>query len=133
MSKSLPAGCVFLLEPLKTIEKKIKSAVTDSETEIRFDPENKPGVSNLLTILSALSGKSIDEHVKEMQGQMYGTLKTEVAQAVLAFAEPFQNKVNGLLSDKAELARLLQSGSQKASAVADETLTKVYDAIGFVR
>jgi tryptophanyl-tRNA synthetase len=133
MSKSLPAGCVFLLEPLKTIEKKIKSAVTDSETEIRFDPENKPGVSNLLTILSALSGKSIDEHVKEMQGQMYGTLKSEVAQAVLAFAEPFQNKVNGLLSDKAELARLLQSGSQKASAVADETLTKVYDAIGFVR
>lgn len=133
MSKSLPAGCVFLLEPLKTIEKKIKSAVTDSETEIRFDPENKPGVSNLLTILSALSGKSIDDHVKEMQGQMYGTLKTEVAQAVLAFAEPFQAKVNGLLSDKAELARLLQSGSQKASAVADETLTKVYDAIGFVR
>ena len=133
MSKSLPAGCVFLLEPLKTIEKKIKSAVTDSETEIRFDPENKPGVSNLLTILSALSGKSIDEHVKEMQGQMYGTLKTEVAQAVLAFAEPFQAKVNGLLSDKAELARLLQSGSQKASAVADETLNKVYDALGFVR
>jgi tryptophanyl-tRNA synthetase len=133
MSKSLPAGCVFLLEPLKTIEKKIKSAVTDSETEIRFDPENKPGVSNLLTILSALSGKSIDDHVKEMQSQMYGTLKTEVAQAVLAFAEPFQAKVNGLLSDKAELARLLQSGSQKASAVADETLTKVYDAIGFVR
>jgi tryptophanyl-tRNA synthetase len=133
MSKSLPAGCVFLLEPLKTIEKKIKSAVTDSETEIRFDPENKPGVSNLLTILSAFSGKTIDEHVQEMQGQMYGTLKKEVADAVLAFAEPFQNKVNGLLSDKAELARLLQNGSQKASAVADETLTKVYDAIGFVR
>jgi tryptophanyl-tRNA synthetase len=133
MSKSLPAGCVFLLEPLKTIEKKIKSAVTDSETEIRFDAENKPGVSNLLTILSAFSGKSIDEHVQEMQGQMYGTLKKEVAEVVLAFAEPFQNKVNGLLADKAELARLLQSGSQKASAVADETLTKVYDAVGFVR
>ncbi len=133
MSKSLPAGCVFLLEPLKTIEKKIKSAVTDSETEIRFDAENKPGVSNLLTILSAFSGKTIDEHVQEMQGQMYGTLKKEVAEAVLAFAEPFQNKVNGLLADKAELARLLQSGSQKASAVADETLTKVYDAVGFVR
>lgn len=133
MSKSLPAGCVFLLEPLKTIEKKIKSAVTDSETEIRFDPENKPGVSNLLTILSAFSGKSIDEHVQEMQGQMYGTLKKEVAESVLAFAEPFQNKVSGLLADKAELARLLQSGSQKASAVADETLTKVYDAVGFVR
>jgi len=133
MSKSLPAGCVFLLEPLKTIEKKIKSAVTDSETEIRFDAENKPGVSNLLTILSAFSGKTIDEHVQEMQGQMYGTLKKEVAEAVLAFAEPFQNKVNGLLGDKAELARLLQSGSQKASAVADETLTKVYDAVGFVR
>lgn len=133
MSKSLPSGCVFLLEPLKTIEKKIKSAVTDSETEIRFDPENKPGVSNLLTILSAFSGKTIDQHVQEMQGQMYGTLKKEVAEAVLAFAEPFQQKTNSLLADKAELARLLQAGSQKASAVADETLSKVYDAIGFVR
>lgn len=133
MSKSLPAGCVFLLEPLKTIEKKIKSAVTDSETEIRFDPENKPGVSNLLTILSAFSGKSIDQHVQELQGQMYGTLKKEVADAVLAFAEPFQNKVNALLGDKAELQRLLQEGSGKASNVANETLNKVYDAIGFVR
>lgn len=133
MSKSLPAGCVFLLEPLKTIEKKIKSAVTDSETEIRFDPENKPGVSNLLTILSAFSGKSIDQHVQELQGQMYGTLKKEVADTVLAFAEPFQNKVNALLADKAELQRLLQEGSGKASNVANETLTKVYDAIGFVR
>lgn len=133
MSKSLPSGCVFLLEPLKTIEKKIKSAVTDSETEIRFDPENKPGVSNLLTILSAFSGKSIDQHVQEMQGQMYGTLKKEVAEAVLGFAEPFQNKVNALLADKGELQRLLQEGSGKASAVANETLSKVYDAIGFVR
>lgn len=133
MSKSLPSGCVFLLEPLKTIEKKIKSAVTDSETEIRFDPENKPGVSNLLTILSAFSGKSIDQHVQEMQGQMYGTLKKEVAEAVLGFAEPFQNKVNALLADKGELQRLLQDGSGKASAVANETLSKVYDAIGFVR
>lgn len=133
MSKSLPSGCVFLLEPLKTIEKKIKSAVTDSETEIRFDPENKPGVSNLLTILSAFSGKSIDQHVQEMRGQMYGTLKKEVAEAVLGFAEPFQNKVNALLADKGELQRLLQEGSGKASAVANETLSKVYDAIGFVR
>ena len=130
MSKSLPTGCVFLLEPLKTIEKKIKSAVTDSETEIRFDPENKPGVSNLLTIQSAFTGKSVDALVEEYEGQMYGSLKKSVADAVLAFAEPFQLRVNELLTDKAELHRLMALGASRASEVASVTVKSVYERIG---
>ncbi|MEY2634220.1 MAG: tryptophan--tRNA ligase [Actinomycetota bacterium] len=130
MSKSLPSGCVFLLEPLKTIEKKIKSAVTDSETEIRFDVENKPGVSNLLTIQSAFTGKTIDQLVAEYEGQMYGALKKSVAESVVAFAEPFQARVNELLADKAELHRLMALGASRASEVAAKTVASVYDRIG---
>jgi len=130
MSKSLPSGCVFLLEPLKTIEKKIKSAVTDSETEIRFDVENKPGVSNLLTIQSAFTGKSIDDLVAEYEGQMYGSLKKSVAESVVAFAEPFQARVNELLSDTAELHRLMALGASRASEVAAITVASVYERIG---
>jgi tryptophanyl-tRNA synthetase len=132
MSKSSPTGCLMLLDPLKTIEKKIKSAVTDSETSIAFDPEKKPGVSNLLSILSVLSGKAVSDLVKEFDGQMYGALKTQVAEVVVAFAEDYQNKVNALLSDKAELARLMTNGSERAAKVASDTVSKVYDAVGFV-
>jgi tryptophanyl-tRNA synthetase len=132
MSKSSPAGCVFLLEPLKTIEKKIKSAVTDSETVIAFDPENKPGVSNLLTIQSAFTGTSISDLVASYEGQMYGSLKKEVAAAVLAFAEPFQNKVNELLADPAELQRLMKVGSERATAVAHETVSQAYSRMGLI-
>lgn len=132
MSKSSPTGCVFLLEPLKTIEKKIKSAVTDSETVIAFDPENKPGVSNLLTIQSAFTGTSISDLVASYEGQMYGTLKKEVAAAVLAFAEPFQNKVNELLADPAELQRLMKVGSERATTVAHETVSQAYSRMGLI-
>ena len=93
MSKSSPTGCVNLLEPIKTTEKKFKSAVTDSETEIKFDSVKKPGVSNLLTINSAYSGKSIPELVKSFEGRMYGDLKKETAEVVISFIEPFQAKV----------------------------------------
>jgi len=130
MSKSLPSGCVFLLEPLKTIEKKFKSAVTDSETVIAFDPINKPGVSNLLTILSAFSNKTVAELVTGYEGQMYGALKKDVADVVLGFAEPFQARVNQLLGDPAELQRLMAIGAGRASEVARVTVKKVYDAVG---
>ncbi|MEY4322287.1 MAG: tryptophan-tRNA synthetase TrpS [Actinomycetota bacterium] len=133
MSKSSPSGCVFLLEPLKTIEKKIKSAVTDSETEIRFDVANKAGVSNLLTIESAFTGKSVDQLVAHYSGQMYGALKTNVAQAVLAFAEPFQARVNELMSDPAELQRLMAIGADRASTVAAVTVKSVYEKVGLVQ
>ena len=132
MSKSSPAGCVMLLDPLKTIEKKLKSAVTDSETVVRFDPENKPGVSNLLTILSAFTGKTIPALEAEYDGKMYGPLKVDAAAAVVAFAEPFQAKVNELLADQAELHKLMAAGADRAAALASETVKSVYDKVGLV-
>ncbi|MEN9711264.1 MAG: hypothetical protein RL441_1256 [Actinomycetota bacterium] len=132
MSKSLPTGCVFLLEPLKTIEKKIKSAVTDSETVIAFDPENKPGVSNLLTMESAFTGRSVADLVAGYEGQMYGALKKNVAEAVVAFAEPFQTKVNELLNDKAELHRLMKVGADRATEVASATTLNAQERMGLI-
>ena len=132
MSKSLPTGCVFLLEPLKTIEKKIKSAVTDSETVIAFDPENKPGVSNLLTMESAFTGTSVADLVAGYEGQMYGALKKNVAEAVIAFAEPFQAKVNELLNDKAELHRLMKVGADRATEVASATTLNAQERMGLI-
>lgn len=132
MSKSLPSGCVFLLEPLKTIEKKIKSAVTDSETVIAFDPEKKPGVSNLLTMQSAFTGVSVADLVAEYEGQMYGALKKNVAEVVVAFAEPFQQRVNELLNDKAELHRLMKIGADRATEVAAATTLNAQERMGLI-
>ena len=133
MSKSLPpAGCVFLLEPPKRIEKKIKSAVTDSETEIRYDPQDKPGVSNLLTILATFTGRSIEEVQADLAGHLYGELKKQAAAAVVAFAEPYQARVAELMADPAELDRLMGRGAERAREVAAATLADVYANLGFV-
>lgn len=131
MSKSSPSGCINLLDSLKTTEKKIKSAVTDSDSVVAFDPGNKPGVSNLLTILSAYSGNTVNELVESFAGRMYGDLKKQTAEAVLAFAEPFQTKVNELLGDKSQLQRDMQVGAEQAREVACQTLAAVYSKIGF--
>lgn len=132
MSKSSPAGCVFLLEDPKRIIKKIKSAVTDSEAMIRFDPERQPGVSNLLEVLSALSGTPVTKLVADYEGVLYGTLKGDVADAVVALAQPFAARTRELLADPAELERLMALGAAKAGEVADVTLAAVYEAVGFV-
>ncbi len=132
MSKSSPSGCVFLLDPPNRIAKKVRSAVTDSQTEIRFDPEAKPGVSNLLTILATFTGRTVDEVVADLSGQMYGRLKAQAADAVVAFAEPFQARVADLLGDVAELDRLMAAGANRAREVAAATLADVYDRVGFV-
>ena len=132
MSKSAPAGCINLLDPLKTTEKKIKSAVTDSDSVVAFDPANKAGVSNLLTIMSAYTGTSIEDLVKSFEGRMYGDLKKETAAAVLSFVEPYQGKVDSYLSDPAELERLMRDGAHRAREIASKTLADVYDKIGFV-
>ena len=132
MSKSLPGGCVMLLDDPKKIAKKIKSAVTDSETVVRFDPETKPGVSNLLTILSALSGRTISELESHYEGSMYGPLKVDVADAVVEFATTYQSRTNEYLQDPAELHRLMELGAQKAREVATRTLADVYNRVGFV-
>ena len=106
--------------------------MTDSEREIRFDPENKAGVSNLLTIQQALTGKSIDMLVQEYEGRGYGDLKGDTAEIVVDFVRPIRDVVTELMADPAELQRLMAIGAHKARATARKTLADVYDAIGFV-
>ena len=132
MSKSLPAGAVFLLEPLGTIEKKIKRAVTDSEGVVAFDPEAKPGVSNLLTILAAFTDRPVAAVVDDYAGRGYGDLKKDVAATVVAFAEPFQARVAELLDDPAELDRIAATGAAKARELAIPTLRAAHDRVGFL-
>jgi len=132
MSKSSPAGCINLLDPLKTTEKKIKSAVTDSDSVVAFDPANKAGVSNLLTIMSAYTGTSIEALVKSVEGRMYGDLKKETAAAVLAFVEPYQAIVESYMTDPAELERLMRASAVRAREIASKTLADVHDKLGFV-
>jgi tryptophanyl-tRNA synthetase len=124
---------VNLLDPLKVTEKKIKSAVTDSDSVVAFDPVKKAGVSNLLTILSAYSDTSIEDLVSSFAGRMYGDLKKETAAAVLAFVEPYQAKVDSYLTDPAELERLMRTSAVRAREIAGKTLADVYDKLGFVK
>ena len=133
MSKSSPSGCINLLDPLKTTEKKIKSAVTDSDSVVAFDLANKAGVSNLLTIMSAYTGTAIPELVKSFEGRMYGDLKKETAAAVLSFVEPLQAKVDSYMTDPGELENLMRKSSTRAREIASKTLADVHDKLGFVR
>ncbi|MEP4299917.1 MAG: tryptophan--tRNA ligase [Paraglaciecola sp.] len=126
---------VGLLEDPKKIAKKIKRAVTDSDEQARiyFDIKEKPGVSNLLTLLSCATNQSVDSLVPEYEGKMYGHLKTDVADAVVALLEPIQEKFHALREDQAELDKIMKSGAEKASECASKTLEKVYDAVGFIK
>jgi tryptophanyl-tRNA synthetase len=133
MSKSLPdAGTLNLLDDPAVLARKIKRAVTDTGTEIRFDPATKPGVSNLLTILGAVTGRSVESWVDELSGQGYGTLKNTVADAVVAFAEPFGKRMAELMADPAEIDRVLARGADRARPVATATVAEVYERVGFV-
>ena len=132
MSKSDPEDTfVALVDDPDTIRRKIKRAVTDSDGEIRFDPENKPGVSNLLSIMSALGAGEIDTLVNEMQGQGYGTLKNRVADCVIAALEPMQNEYKRLIADKAYLQGVLDENAKTATYLATKTLRKVQKKVGF--
>lgn len=133
MSKSSPSGCINLLDPLKTTEKKIKSAVTDSDSVVEFDLVKKAGVSNLLTIMSAYSETSIDDLVTSFAGRMYGDLKKETAAAVLSFVEPFQAKVEAFMSDTSELEKMMRTSAVRAREIASKSLADVHDKLGFVR
>ena len=135
MSKSAqdPKGLVNLMDEPAVIAKKIKSAVTDTDGEIRFDREAKPGVSNLIGIYSAITGESIEAFASSLQGQGYGALKTAVADAVVAALDPIRLRAQELLADPAELDRLLAKGAAKANQIAEHTLSDVYDKLGFVR
>ena len=131
-SASSPAGIIEMLDDPKVSAKKIRSAVTDSGSEVRFDEEQKPGISNLLTIYSALTGRSIPALEKEYDGRGYGDFKKELAEVVVEFVTPFRDRTLELLEDKAQLDGILQDGAAKANAVAERTLAEVYDRIGFV-
>jgi tryptophanyl-tRNA synthetase len=135
MSKtnSSPTGIIELLDDPQVSAKKIRSAVTDSETEVRFDVENKPGVSNLLTIYSELTGRSIEDLEKSYAGQGYGALKGDLADVVVEFVTPFRDRTLELLEDRAELDDVLLRGAAQAREVASRTLADVYDRIGLVR
>ncbi|WP_138274995.1 tryptophan--tRNA ligase [Rhodoluna limnophila] len=133
MSKSGdPKGLVNIMDESNVILKKIKSAVTDNDGVVRFDRVTKPGVSNLLGIHSAISGQSIDSLVAHFDGKGYGDLKGEVAEVVLGAVEPIRTRANELLTDPAELDRLLAQGAAKANELAEKTLGIVYDRIGFI-
>ena len=134
MSKSSDsqAGVVDLLDDPATIAKKIKRAVTDTETEVRFDPENKPGISNLLTIMSVLTGRPISTLEDDYAGQGYGAFKTDVADAVVEFTTPLRERTVEWLADGSGLDDVLADGAARAQKVAGETLRRVYDAVGFL-
>ncbi|MBY4574188.1 tryptophan--tRNA ligase [Gordonia paraffinivorans] len=134
MSKSAETdkGLINLLDEPKKSAKKIRSAVTDTDTEIRFDPENKPGVSNLLTIQSALSGTPIDVLVDKYQGKGYGDLKVDTADVLTEFVTPLRGRVAEYMDDPAELDAILARGAERARTVASATLRSVYDKVGFL-
>ncbi|WP_280348221.1 tryptophan--tRNA ligase [Nocardia neocaledoniensis] len=131
-SASTDAGLINLLDDPKVTAKKVKSAVTDTEREIRYDPEHKAGVSNLLVILSSLTETPIVTLEENFAGKGYGDLKAEVADALVEFVTPVQKKVQEYLSDQAELDRILAAGSERAREIAGNTLAQVYDRVGFL-
>ncbi|EGJ76945.1 putative tryptophanyl-tRNA synthetase [Streptomyces sp. Tu6071] len=135
MSKSAasPKGLVNLMDEPKATAKKIKSAVTDTETEIRFDRENKPGVSNLLGIYSNLTGVTVQALEEKYAGKGYGALKTDLAEVVVDFVTPFRDRTLEYLDDPATLDKILASGAEKAREVAAPTLAAAYDKVGFLR
>ena len=133
MSKSIPEGCVFIMDEPDVIARKFKKAVTDSDTEhcVRYDKENKPGVANLMNIYSTITGKSFDEIEKEFDGMGYGKFKPAVGEAVIEHLRPIREEADRLIKDKAYLDEVYKNGAQRASYVAEKTLRKVYKKVGF--
>ena len=132
MSKSDPKGDIFLKDEPAVIRKKIMSAVTDSGSEVKYDPENKPGISNLLTIYSAMKDISIEEAEEQFKESRYGDFKKAVADAVIEELEPFQNRYKEIVANKS-YEKALHDGAVKASAIANKTLKRVQKAIGLLQ
>ena len=134
MSKSSvsAAGVIDILDSSDVNRKKIKSAVTDMGKEVRFDEKEKAGISNLLTIHSALSGKTIQELENEFQGKGYGDFKGAVAEVVVSYFEPVRKQTEELLAEPKTLQEIMAEGAEKARSVASKTLSDVYNALGLV-
>jgi tryptophanyl-tRNA synthetase len=135
MSKSRGAesGTILMLDTPDTIRKKVKSAVTDSETEVRYDPDAKPGVSNLIELLTVVTGDSIADVESRYDGAGYGRFKEAVGDALVELLVPIQERYREVRSDPAELLRLLAIGADKARGVSGATLAKMYERMGFTR
>lgn len=131
-SASTPKGLINLLDEPKTTAKKVKSAVTDTDTVIRFDPQEKPGISNLLGIYSTLTGTDIAELERKYDGKGYGALKVDLADVVIDFVTPFRERTQQYLDDPETLDSILAKGAEKARAVAAETLAQAYTRVGFL-
>ncbi len=132
MSKSDPDGCVFLMDKPEDILRKFKRAVTDCEAAVKFDRENKPGISNLLTVYCAATGKTVAEAEAAFADQGYGVFKPAVGEAVVELLRPIQDEANHLMSDKAYLESVYKEGAERAQHLANKTLSKVQRKIGFV-
>ncbi|WP_068625335.1 tryptophan--tRNA ligase [Oerskovia enterophila] len=134
MSKSSSGGkgVIWLLEDPKAAAKRIRSAATDSENEIRYDPASKPGISNLLTIFSALTSRPVEAIAADYEGKGYGRLKVDLAEVVVDFLTPFQARANEYLSDPAELDAVLARGAERARGLAQTTLDRIYDRVGLL-
>ena len=131
MSKSDPEETyIAILDKPDVIRKKIRRAVTDCESVVAYDPENRPGVANLMSILSALTGKDMDAIAAEFDGQGYGKFKDAVADAVIAVLEPIQNEYDRISADKAYLQQVMDSGRERAAAIAHRTMLKVRKKLG---
>ena len=123
---------VSIIDDAKKIEKKIKSATTDSGTDIKFDPENKAGLSNLMTIYSVLGGKTIAQIEKDYEGKMYGHLKVDLAELVVETLKPVRVKYDDLMKNRDHLDQLMKSGAERAQVRAQKTLENVYQTIGLI-
>ena len=132
MSKSLPDGCVNLMDAPEVIMKKFKRAVTDCETAVKYDKENKAGISNLLTIYCAATGKTLQEAETEFEGQGYGVFKPAVGEAVVELLRPIREESQRIMDDKAYLESVYQDGAERARRLALKTLSKVQRKVGFV-
>lgn len=134
MSKSNLEGCVILMDKPEDIMRKFKRAITDSDTErcVRYAPQEKPGVSNLVQIYATVTGKSFEEIEAEFDGKGYGAFKPAVGEAVAETLRPIREETERLLADKAYLENVYKTGAEKASYVANKTLRKVYKKVGFV-
>ena len=132
MSKSIPEGCVFLMDKPEDILRKFKKAVTDSEACVRFDPADKPGVSNLMQIYAVATGKSFETIEQEFAGHGYGDFKQAVGESVVELLRPIREETERLLADKSYLESVYRAGAEKAAYVANRTLNKVYKKVGFL-
>lgn len=135
MSKSstLPNDTILLIDTPEEIMKKVKKAVTDSDGIVKYDEENKPGISNLMEIYGIITSKTMEEIEKEFEGQGYGNFKVAVANAIIKELEPFRNKYNELMGNPSYLEEIYNKGAKKASEVASKTLKDVYEKIGIIR